>query len=422
MRIIFLYMFPLAGNGSASYLRALCAQLVERGHEVAIVSPDKKRQFPGVKHYIVTPPQHGVFTGHPELPRAKKFEEMNGLELGEIYVSYLKASIEAVADFNPEIVHAFHTVFLPQIGRVIKLLFGMRLIITTHGSDLQYLAVDRRLNGLIKDAVRFAAAITANSDFTKKLFLELFGKSLKKKTKVIPGGVNLKEFKSSEKYLEEINRKYKLKDKKVVLFTGRVIKSKGIEHLIKAAPLIHGQILIVGDGPERKNLEFLVKKRGIKNVIFAGYTDNKHYLHTFYERAQVYVSPTAWEGFGLTILEAMAAHTPVIATNKGGVVSIIKNGVNGFLISPRSPREIAETVNRVLDNDTLRKKVAEEAYKTVVNKFTWKKIADEYEKIYKEYSFTTREYLKIVKGDDKRMAKILKSFKSFTPGRPRSIS
>lgn len=412
MRILFLYMFPLAGNGSASYLRALCAQLIERGHTVAIVSPDKKRQFPGVKHYIVNPPLNGVFHGHPELPGAKRFADMNGQELGAIYVSYLKTGIEAVADFNPEIVHAFHTVFLPQIGRVIKLLFGIRLIITTHGSDLQYLAEDRRLNGLIKDATRFAAAITANSDFTKKLFLELFGQSLKKKTKVIPGGVNLEEFKGSEKYLKDINRKYRLRDQKVVLFTGRLIKSKGIEYLVKAASMIHGKIIIVGDGPERKNLEALAKKRGLKNVIFAGYTDKKQYLHAFYERADVYVSPTAWEGFGLTLLEAMAAHTPVIATKKGGVVSIIKNGVDGFLVSPRSPREIAETVNRILDDDQLEKKISEEAYKTVVNKFTWKKIADEYEKLYKEYAFTTNEYLKMVKGQNKKMSKILNSFKS----------
>lgn len=409
-------MFPLWGNGSGSYLRALCKELVDRGHTVAIVSPDK-RKLPGVTHYVVNPPQHGVFHGHPELPNAKKFSDMNGREIGDIYVSYLKTSIEAVSDFNPEIIHAFHTVFLPQVARVLKLLFGMRVIITTHGSDLQYLAEDRRLNGLIKDANRFAAAITANSDFTKKQYLELFGYSLKKKTKVIPGGVSLEQFQSSQRHMDDIDRKYKLKGKKVVLFTGRLIKSKGIENLIKAAPLIHGDIVIVGDGPERKMLEEQVKRKKLKNVFFVGYVGDKEYLHAFYERADIYVSPTAWEGFGLTIVEAMAGHTPVIASNKGGIVSIIKHGVNGYMVPPRSTREIAATVNMLLDDDKLRKQIADAAYKTVVDKFTWKKITDEYEKLYKEYAFTTIEYLKIVKGSDKKTAKILKSFKNVKGGR-----
>lgn len=403
-------MFPLSGNGSASYLNALCKELLSRGHEIAIVAPDK-RKVTGVKIYTVKPPHKGVFHGHPSLPRAKKFADMTGKELGDIYVNYLKTSIEAVDDFSPEIIHVFHTVFLPPVARVLKMLFGIRIIITTHGSDLQYHAVDRRLNGLVADANRYAAAITANSDFTKKLYLDLFGQALKKKTKVIPGGVNIEVFESSKKYIADINKKYKLTDKKVVLFTGRLIKSKGIEYLIRAAGHIHGTIVIVGDGPERKILEKQVKKRKLKNVVFVGYIENKEFLHAFYERADVYVSPTVWEGFGLTIVEAMAAHTPVIASNQGGIVSIIKNGVNGFMVSPRSGKVIADTVNMLLDDDDLRKKISDEAYRTVVEKFTWNKITDEYEKLYREYAFSTAEYLKLVKHDNKKTLKVLRSLK-----------
>lgn len=412
MKILFLYMFPLWGNGSASYLRALTKELVKRGHSVAIVSPDK-RKLPGVTHYIVNPPQMGVFLGHPELSEAKKFSGMGGKELGDILVSYLKTSVGAVSDFNPEIIHVFHTVFLPPVGRILKLLFGIRIIITTHGSDLHYLAEDRRFTGLIKDANRFAAAITANSDFTKKLYLEMFGRSLRRKMKVITGGVNIEQYKSTaetRKYIEEINRKYKFKDKKVVLFTGRIIKSKGLLYLIQAARFINGVILIIGEGPDKKNLEREVKKRNLQNVIFGGYIGDKGYLHAFYERADVYVSPTVWEGFGLTILEAMAAHTPVIASNKGGIVSIIKNNVNGFLIAPRNPKEIATKVNMLFEDQELCERIGVEAYKTVIENFTWEKITDKFEKLYKEYAFTTTEYLKIVKGEDPKASRILNAF------------
>lgn len=415
MRILFLYMFPLWGNGSASYLRALSKELVKRGHSVGIILPDK-RQLPGVKSYVVTPPQMGVFLGHPELPNSKKLSDMKGQELGNLLVSYLKTAVDAVADFNPEIIHVFHTAFLPPVGRILKLLFGIRIIITSHGSDLHYLAEDRRLIGLIKDANRYASAITANSYFTKKLYLEMFGKGLRRKIKVIPGGVNLEQFaetNDTKRYAEELDKKYHLKDKKVVLFTGRLIRSKGIHYLIKAAPKINGTIVIVGDGPERKVLEEEIKKKRLKNVIFAGYIGDKGYLQAFYQLADVYVSPTVWEGFGLTLLEAMATRLPVIASNKGGIVSIIEDKVNGFLVSSRNPKEIADKVNLLFSDDNLRQKLGDQAYKTVVEKFTWERITDQFEALYKQYAFTTSEYLKVVKGEDSKAKHILNAFNRF---------
>ena len=127
-------MFPLWGNGSGAFLRELTSEMSKRGHEVAIVSPDK-RKLPGVKHYVVNSPQDGVFVSHPEWPKGRKFFDMNGQELGSIYNAYLKTSIEATADFNPEIIHVFHTAFLPGIARVLKVLFGIYLVSTNGVSN-----------------------------------------------------------------------------------------------------------------------------------------------------------------------------------------------------------------------------------------------------------------------------------------------
>src|SRR5438874_10880260 len=115
MKILYLYMFPLWGNGSAIFLRELTQKLAGR-HEIAILSPDK-RKLPGISHFVVRPPQQGVFSGHPELAGAKRFSEMSGGELGEIYVSYLWSTIQAVRDFKPDIIHSFHTAYLPSIAR-----------------------------------------------------------------------------------------------------------------------------------------------------------------------------------------------------------------------------------------------------------------------------------------------------------------
>jgi glycosyltransferase involved in cell wall biosynthesis len=406
-------MFPLWGNGSASFLRALSSELVKRGHDIAIVAPDK-RALPGIKHYVVNPPQMGVFVGHPELPKAKRFDEMRGRELGEIYTSYLKSTINAVADFNPEIIHVFHTAFLPGIARVIKILFGIKYIITTHGSDLSYLVKDRRFMGLINDSNKVARFITANSDFTRKWYLNMFGLDLRHKSTVIMGGVHLEDYKKDPAEIEVINKKYNLKDKRVVLFTGRLTKNKGVDFLIKAAPSIKGTVVIVGDGPERKNLEAEIKKNKINNVVMVGYinTGDQRLFHAFYERADVFVSPSVWdEPLGLTILESMAAGTPVVATSRGGILSLIQDKVNGYLVRPRNSREIAEVVNALLEDDKLRKKISAAAYKTVTERFTWEKIASQFENIYKKFKYSTSEYMAIVRGMNPQLSELMLSLK-----------
>lgn len=416
MRILFLYMFPLWGNGSGSFLRELTLELAKRGHSIAIIAPDK-RKLPGITHYEIPSQYTGVFVGHPELPKAKRFEDMSGKELGEIYNGYLKTTIEAVADFDPEIIHVFHTAFLPGIARAIKVLFGIKFIITTHGSDLNYLIRDRRFIGLINDANKVARFITANSGFTRKWYIDMFGHNLEQKSTVIMGGVKLEDYRDDPEEIELINKQYNLKEKKVVLFTGRLTKNKGVIYLIRAAEFINGTVVIVGDGPEKKNLEEEIKKRKLTNVIIVGYINpgDQRLFHAFYERADVYVSPSIWqEPLGLTIIEAMAAHTPVVATKKGGILSIIKDKQNGFLIRARNSKEIADTVNMLLADDKLRAKTGDEGYGTVLENFTWGKIASQFEEIYKQFKYSTSEYLARVKGTNPELFNFMKSLNRVT--------
>ncbi len=403
MKIMFLYMFPLWGNGSGAWLRALSAEMVKDGHDVAIVSPEK-RTITGVKHYLVDPPQLGVFVGNPELPEAKKYEDMSGVEMGKIYTSYITATLSAVKDFQPNIVHAFHTAFLPPVARLAKILYGIRFIVTTHGSDLHYLNRDRRLVGLIKDALGVCALVTANSAFTRKWFLAMFGSEWKNKIRTIPGGVYIEQYKRDQAMIDKIDKTYKLAGKKVVLFTGRLTRHKGVDFLVKASRDIAGEVLILGDGPERAALEKRIRELKLKNCRILGYMNPKEQVNfkAFYSRADVFVAPSTWkEPLGLVILEAMAAKTPVISTRAGGVTSLIKDGYNGYLVHTRNAKEIAEKVNILLADDALRKKMADRAYDVVVKKFTWEKIAEQFESIYQKYKYTTSEYLRLVKAGGK---------------------
>jgi len=392
-------MFPLWGNGSGAWLRALASEMVKDGNEVAIVAPEH-RTLAGIKHYLVTPPQMGVFVGNPELPDIKKYEDMSGVELGKIYTSYVNTTLAAVKDFQPEIVHAFHTAFLPPVARIAKIMYGIRYVVTTHGSDLHYLNRDGRLVGLIRDALNVSVSITANSAFTRKWFLDMFGRQFERKLRTIPGGVYLSEYKRDEDMIKKIDEKYDLSGKKVVLFTGRLTPQKGVDYLIRAAKNIKGEVLILGDGPERPRLEKLITDLKVTNCRILGYMKPGEQLSfkAFYSRADVYVAPSTWkEPLGLVILEAMAAKTPVISTRAGGITSLIKDGYNGYLVHVRRSDEIVTRVNELLGNEALCKKMGDRAYEQVVKYYTWDRIAEQFESIYKKHAYTSREYLRLVK-------------------------
>jgi glycosyltransferase involved in cell wall biosynthesis len=384
MKVLYLYLFPLWGNGSGAWLRRLCFNLKEKyqeDFEAAIVAPDSRR-LKYAKVYTAKPPFIGVFVGNPELPQAKKYSKFSNEELIQTINYYLLKTSKIIKKFKPDLIHCFHTAFLPHIGRTLANFYKIPFIITTHGSDLYYFEEDNRLKGLIRDASIRSKYITANSNFTREWYLKMFGKDLAKKIKTIPAGISNKI--NFERDVSWIDKKYQFKYDKMVLFTGRLTEHKGVEYLIKAARQIEAEIIILGDGPERKYLENLITKYKLNNVHMLGYFSQKlEKIDDFYLRADVYVAPSVWnEPLGLVILEAMVNKTPVVVSRKGGVTTIVKDGYNGFLIRPRSPQLIAEKVNLLLNNEKLRLKMSENAYKSVVQKFSWEKIATKFYNLY----------------------------------------
>ncbi len=383
MKILYLYMFPLWGNGSGTWLRKLTRYLKElqTDIEIQILAPET-RKIRHAKIRPIKPPVMGVFVGNPELKKAKKFSKISTFDHIRIYNHYLRRAAQVVKDFKPNLIHAFHTAFLPPVALTISQLFKIPFIITTHGSDLYYLQEDKRWRELVKIASKKAKFITANSNFTRDWYLKMFGKDLSKKTKTIPAGIDNKiDFTRDVSW---IDKKYNFKYDKMVLFTGRLTEHKGVEYLIKAARKIEAEIVILGDGPERKYLESLIQKYKLNNVHMLGYFSQRlGQINDFYLRADVYVAPSVWnEPLGLVILEAMVHKTPVIATRKGGITTILKDGINGFTVRAKDPNMIAKKVNLLLKDNKLRKKMAETAYKTVIKRFTWEKVANKFYNLY----------------------------------------
>lgn len=382
MRILYLQTFPLFGSGSGTYARELAREVANR-HKVAIVVPDS-RKIEKVKIYTVKLPVRISFTGHPEWPDSKLYIKVSGSQLSANYLAYFKEIVHAVNDFNPDIIHVHHLMPLTWIARFIKIAYGLNFIVTVHGSELPTLENDKRYPYLTGEALSKAKRIVPNSFWTKEWMQKIFGSKFARITKVIPGGVDLSLY-PEYMNVKSLDGKFNLKGKKLVLFSGKLTKYKGVRYLIHAAKNIDAVVGITGDGPEKQNLENLVKELGLKNVRFFGFIDN-HELIQLYYRADVCVVPSIWdEPLGLVVLEAMATKTPVVVTRKGGIPLMVKDGVNGFFVRPKNPKEIAEKVNTLLLDDVLRKKMGENARQSVIEKFTWQNISHKYERMYAEF-------------------------------------
>lgn len=383
LRVMYLSWFPFYGSGSGTYSRYLAVE-VNKTQEVAIVSPDT-RSINGVKRYPLKTPFRVAFTGHPEWPNCKLFTDISHRDILRFHKSTLDSVVDAVEDFKPDLIHVHHAYPLSWAARFIKSTYQIPYVITIHGSELPTAQKDKRYIALTMDALRKAKKIIPNSAYTKDWAVDVFGKEFQKNMRVIPGGVDIKQFKKVR--TEIITKELGLLDKKVVLFAGKLTKYKGVEYLVKAAKKIHGEIVISGDGPEKKNLLKIIADENITNIHFVGHVDTTERLVKLYSMADVFVAPSVWdEPLGLVVLEAMATETPVVVTRKGGIPLAVKDGKNGFFIRSRNSTDIAEKVNRLLDNDSLRKKMGATARKIAVERFAWPLIAEKFISIYKKYS------------------------------------
>ncbi len=179
-------------------------------------------------------------------------------------------------------------------------------------------------------------------------------------------------------------------DKKVnftIGTAGRLVDWKSQDLLIKAFALLTKSrkdaiLLIVGDGPMRKDLEDLVVSLDIeRGVVFTGFSTKAREIITALD---IFVLPSLNEPFGIVVVEAMCMGTPVVATNSGGVPEIVKHEHNGLLVEYGDEEGLAEAIERLIVDEKLRKRIVENGYRTVEEKFTIERYAREVEKIYEE--------------------------------------
>jgi glycosyltransferase involved in cell wall biosynthesis len=204
---------------------------------------------------------------------------------------------------------------------------------------------------------------------------------------VIPSAVNPNRFRETLDTKEIINR-HNLKDKKTVLFVGRLVYHKGLDYLVDSAKLTGPDVryIIVGSGDYLDKLRKKVKENKIQNkVIFTGNVSFMD-LPRYFAVSDVFVLPsiTRLEAFGLVVLEAMASRKPVIVSKIPGVTELVEEGVNGLHVEPMNAQDLAKKINLLLSDEKLRKSMGDAGRKKVESEFNWDTVASQIEEVYKQ--------------------------------------
>ena len=172
-----------------------------------------------------------------------------------------------------------------------------------------------------------------------------------------------------------------------VLYTGNLRARKGLFDLITCAEYVSKvfpkvKFFVVGTGPLLHILQERVRRMGLqKNIVFLGYVERKTLIQ-IYQNACIHVVPSVYEGLPTVLLEAMSCGLPVVATTVGGNTEVISSGVNGFLVPPKSPKEMSKIILRLLEHPKLREEIGREARKTIEQYYTWDRITDNVLKCY----------------------------------------
>jgi len=189
------------------------------------------------------------------------------------------------------------------------------------------------------------------------------------KISVIYNSIDLKDF-------ERVARENLRGFKKRIVTVGRLVRHKRINRIIKVVKQLAEvfpdiSLLIVGEGPERWSLEKLSEElRVTGQVKFYGRASHEETVKLLHE-ADLFLLNSIYEGLPHSVIEAMACRTPVIATNIKGTNEVIENGKTGLLVNPDSDEELRDKIIQLLKDESLRKKIVENAYHKVLERFTW---------------------------------------------------
>lgn len=210
----------------------------------------------------------------------------------------------------------------------------------------------------------------------------------KKPIQVVLNGIDIKKIEDSRTNITKIKQSFDIPiNHKIVGHVANLLPKKRQDILLDAAKIVINEFpqvtfVLVGRGPLEQKLKSLTLKLGIQNnVIFPGFVDD---LYGIMQTFDVFVMSSQYEGFGISLAEAMALGKPAVVTRVGGMVEVVEDMVSGFLVDAKTPHELAARILILLRNDDLRSTMGHAAEKRVREQFDIKKRVMTMENIYRK--------------------------------------
>ncbi len=367
---------PRVVGGIARVVYDLSHRLIKDGHEVTVITyregnapyyeDDKGVKVHRVDNYMINPNNFIDW-----------IMQMN-------FNMITEANKIIAEEGNFDIIHA-HDWLVASAAKTIKNSYNIPIVATIHATEAG------RNSGIHDETQRYindtewmltyeATEVIVNSNYMKSEIQRLFGLPFEK-INVVANGVNLNKFTGIDRDYT-FRRRFAMDNEKIILFMGRLVNEKGVQHLIAAMPKIlagyhDAKLVIAGKGGMLDELRAEADALGLGNkVYFAGYLGGKD-VERMYKAADISVFPSTYEPFGIVALEGMLAERPIVVSDAGGLGEIVEHRETGMKSYCGNANSIADSILELLYNPELYENIVRKAKAKVKNNYNWAKIAQD---------------------------------------------
>ena len=331
---------------------------------------------------------------------------------------YPARAIKTIKSWNLDVIHSQTEFGIGTFARIIAKQYNIPLVHTYHTMYEDYIHYitkgyfQKTGKKIVEHLTLFYCDTTATELIvpTKKTY-DLFKEKYKVKRNVhiVPTGIEVEKYskKYSDEVIGELKEKIGIKKEDInLIFVGRLGLEKSVDFLINNHKNIvkkhpNCNLIIIGDGPERENLEKLVKKNKLENNVFFTGKVPLSDIGMYYHLGSIFVTASKTETQGLTVLEALAASLPVVAIKDESFIDPIKDNYNGYLFT--DDKDYVNYIHNLLDNSDKLNKMTLNAYESSSN-FSSTTFASNALKVYKLA-------IKNKKKKDNIFKRIIKKFK-----------
>lgn len=364
--LVLVHEFPPVGGGGGRVAQDLCAGLVERGHQIRILTA-QCGDLPKLET------QDGVdilrLRSGRKVPYRANFSAMLGFVLASIW-----EGLRQIRTSRPDVIHVHFAVPAGVSAFVLSRLTKIPYVITAHLGDVPG-GVPEKTNKWFRWVFPFtpiiwrnAAKIAAVSQFTRELALQSYDVPID----VIPNGVDLKALDPGPISLNLPNR---------IVFAGRFTEQKNPIKLLDCLAKIVNipwHCTLIGDGPLRPAMEAVVEKANLNDrITFLGWVKPERVIDQ-YRKADLMFMPSFSEGLPVVGVQALAMGLALILSNVGGNIELVDHGVNGFVFNPDDTKGFVTALRELLtDPDRLLQ--FRKASRVKSEKFTMSYVTKQYE-------------------------------------------